>query len=277
MAALGLGDGAGGDACEARERALREASRRADRPQRGAEPCGGRRGGKCRLAVLDPVAEDAALDPGRAALGLGHAQAAVLEDDDALGHALDLAPHRLRVRRRRERPVGDRAQLKEEGAAQREEPLRGLRSPALAHRLEAVEEDEVVEPRRARLPDRLDQGARLREVAPRPRVHHVEARIQGLELLGRAGERHPGGEVVPGAAPYQGGEERLERRRVLGLPDDVVPPEQPSEGGVELGEPGRGRRRAGNPCFQVGRGHGRRSPFSVALLTEVGHIMPDCL
>ena len=181
------------------------------------------------------------------------------------------------VGRRRERPVGDRAQLQEERAAQREEPLRGLRSPALAHRLEAVEEDEVVEPRRARLPDRLDQGARLREVAPRPRVDDLEARIPRPRA-----PRATRVSVTHAAKSYRA---RLLTRAAKNGSSDAAssasqttlsPQKRPPRAASSSASPVVAVGERGTPASRSDADTGG-DHLSEALLTEVGDIMPDCL
>ena len=79
----------------ARGRSARARARSATAAERRSRAARRRRRGERRPAVLDPVAEHAAFDPRRAPLRLLDAQPTVLDDDDALCHALDLAPHRL--------------------------------------------------------------------------------------------------------------------------------------------------------------------------------------
>ena len=90
--ALRLRDGARRDAGEAGQVRLAEVARDPEAAQGGAEPSRGRRGGEHRQSFLERVPVDAALDAGRAPLGLRDPQPPVADDEHALRDPLDLAP-----------------------------------------------------------------------------------------------------------------------------------------------------------------------------------------
>src|SRR6185436_15813999 len=119
--ALGLRDGAGGDAEEPRELRLAEVALRAHRAQRGAEARRRRRGLQRRAPVLDAAAEDTALDTRPARLGLRDPQAPLAQGQDALGDLVDLAAQRRQRGPVADRPVRDRAGLEQVRAAAHEE------------------------------------------------------------------------------------------------------------------------------------------------------------
>ena len=152
------------DAGQARELGLAQVT--VERGARAVRPRAGRRPGAASSTgqpALELVAEDAALDAGRPALGLRDPQPPVADVEHALGDPLDLTAQHRRVAGGGERPVGDRAEAEQQRAAAGEEGARGLAAPALAHRLERVEEEQLSRLARATAGDRVEQRTRLRE------------------------------------------------------------------------------------------------------------------
>src|SRR5204863_8322818 len=74
------------------------------------------------------VVVDAALHADRPTLGLGDPQAAVADDEHALGDVLDVAPERVEPLALGERPVRDGAHLEQHRAARSEEHTSELQS-----------------------------------------------------------------------------------------------------------------------------------------------------
>src|SRR5690348_14120846 len=128
---LHLGDGAGGDPSEAGEIALAQIPAQAVGAQRrtDARRCLGRL--QLQPSVLDGVAEQLALSSRWAPFGLADAQAALADDDNALGDLLDLAVHGPVLARPRHRPVSDRAEVEQHRAAVPEEATGDPHTPAL--------------------------------------------------------------------------------------------------------------------------------------------------
>jgi hypothetical protein len=94
LPALGVGDRTRRHAGEACEIGLAEIAPLAQAAQRRREPRGGRRRREPELAVLRAEGENAPLDPGRPAIGLGDPHAVVVHHEHALGDLLDLAAER---------------------------------------------------------------------------------------------------------------------------------------------------------------------------------------
>ncbi len=162
---------------------------------------------------------------------------------------------------RGERPVGDRTEPEEERAAAREEPARGLAAPAVAHRLQRVEQEKLPWRARTAAGDRVEQRPRLRQRAALPGVDDLEPRVRPLELGRLAHERDECRGLVERRFRRHREEERLDVSRIVGGEDDVVAPEEPVQGTVELVDAcGCGERDA---CRE------HRCSHSEALLTEI--------
>jgi hypothetical protein len=239
---LHLGDGAGRHAGEAGEIALAQLPAQAVGAQRHADPR--HRLGWLQLwrPILDRVAEQLALGSGRASLGLADADAALTDDDDALGDLLDLAVQGPVLARPRHRPVGDRAQVQQHRAAAPEEVARGLHPPPARQRLQRVEQQQRAARPGAELPGRLEQAAGARGLRALPRVDDLQPGPPRLHL-GRVG----GGDDVPrGAevlAPLGDGvvEQPLGGKlAAFPHPDDVVTPVQAAERTIQFGHAGGG-------------------------------------
>jgi hypothetical protein len=70
-----------------------------------------------------------------------------------------------------------------------------------------------------------------------PGVEDVGARVGRWPAVRVALEAHEDDPVELLAAAQQGGHEGIHRATVVELPDDVVPPEQPTESSIERGDP----------------------------------------
>ena len=140
------------------------------------EPGRGRRPLELGAAALPgPASVDASLDADGAALGLGDPQTAVADHDDALRHVLDGAPHRLEALALRQRPVGDRPDLEQHRAAVDEEAAGAVDAPAVGHRVERVEDEQIAPVGPARPPHGVEERGGAVERAPVGRVDRLES------------------------------------------------------------------------------------------------------
>ena len=146
----------------------------------------GARSSSGRPPFAGPASVDASLDADGAALGLGDPQTAVADDDDALRHVLDRAPHRLEALALRQRPVGDRPDLEQHRAAVDEEAAGAVDAPAVGHRVERVEDEQVAPVGPARPPHGVEERGGAVERAPVGRVDRLEPSDRRACRAGRA-------------------------------------------------------------------------------------------
>src|SRR5262249_22347738 len=137
--------------------------------------------------------------------------------------------------RARNRPVCDRPEVEQHRAAVAEEVTRDTHPPAVRQFLQRVEEQERARRTDTELPDRIEQAARVCDLAAPPRVKNLHPRPPRLDLGGGARNEDVTSPAEVVVTPGNGVVEDplgWEVAAPLPHPNDVVAPVQGVEGGV---------------------------------------------
>src|SRR5262249_57894170 len=106
--------------------------------------------------------------------------------------------------RARNRPVCDRPEVEQHRAAVAEEVTRDTHPPAVRQFLQRVEEQERARRTDTELPDRIEQAARVCDLATPPRVKNLHPRPPRLDLGGGAPNDHRASPAALVAKPSRG-------------------------------------------------------------------------